>query len=258
MRIRAGGRFARRAKPCNGLPSPLVGVGKPSHIDRAPVVFIETRSVSEQATLSASLAYASGCDVKALTATARPPRRALTLVELLLVIAILGIIAGALLPRFQPAVSEQLVSTARTIAADVMYCRDLAVSNSSQYTLTFDTVNNRYHLEHSGANSSLDDLPAQPFSSTGSTATRHVIKLDEMPHLAAPVRLVAVESIGSTTEPVTTLELGPLGETTRSEPTRVWLGCGSGSEERFIYLEIDPVTGLVQESDLQAQAPPTY
>jgi len=185
-------------------------------------------------------------------------RRAFTLIELLLVIAFLGIIAGALLPSFQPAVAEQLTSSSRIIAADIMYCRDLAVSNSTHYTLTFDTTNNRYWLEHSGTNSSLDNLPTHPFSGSGSTATRHVINLDELPDLAAPVRLIAVESMGSTTQAVTTLELGPMGETTRSVPTRVWLACGSVDDEFYIYLEVDPVTGLVEFGDVQSQAPPTY
>ncbi len=182
-------------------------------------------------------------------------RRAFTLVELLLVIALLGIIAGALLPSFQPAVTDQLTSAARVIAADIMYCRDLAVGNASEYMLTFDTTNNRYWLEHTGSNSSLDSLPKQPFSSTGSTVTRHLVNLDDLPNLAAPVRVVAVESVGTTTQSVTTLEIGPMGETTRPDPTRIWLGCGSGDAALYIYLDVDPVTGLVTEGDIQAQAP---
>lgn len=193
-----------------------------------------------------------------VTRDRRSSRKALTLVELLLVIALLGAVVGALLPSFRPAVNEQLASTAQTIAADIMYCRDLAVGNSSQYTLTFDTANDRYWLEHTGSNPSLDDLPPQPFSGSGSTATRHVIDLAELPFLAEPVRLIAAESVGSTTQSVTSLEMGPLGETTRSEPTRVWFGCGSGNDELYIFVEVDPVTGLVEIGEVQSDAPPTY
>ena len=185
-------------------------------------------------------------------------RRAFTLVELLLVIALIGIIAGALLPSFQPAVAEQLASAARIIAADTMYCRDLAVGNSSKYTLTFDPANNRYWLEHSGDNSSLDTLPVQPFSGSGSTSTRHVVNLDDLPNLAVPVRLIGVESVGPSVQSVTTLEIGPMGETTRPDPTRIWLASGSGEEKLYISLQVDPVTGLVAEGDVQAEAPTTY
>lgn len=187
--------------------------------------------------------------------SARSARRAFTLIELMLVVALLGIIAGLILPSFQPAVSDQLVSTARTVASDIMYCRDLAVGNSSRYTLTFDLAQNQYSLAHSGAPSSLDDLPANPFATTASTSSRQFFDLDELPHLGPPVRIVAVQSVGSTTQSVRKLELGPLGQTTRSVPTRVWLACGSGDEQLYIYLQVDPVTGLVDPGELQSAAP---
>ena len=69
---------------------------------------------------------------------------AFTLLELLLVVAIVGILVGVLLPDMQPAVYDQLRSTAQIVATDLAYARSLAVANNDNYRITFDLNNNQY------------------------------------------------------------------------------------------------------------------
>jgi len=169
----------------------------------------------------------------------------LTLLELLLVIAILGLLAGLAIPSGSPSIHDQLRSAARILASDLDYARTLAVANSSSYRFTFDIPNNRYTLRHTGSNPSLDQLPRLPFSTVDATSDAYVVDFNQLPLLGASVRLNAVLSGGKFSQPVDYVEFGPLGEITDGKPITIWLAAGAGSETRYIWLSINPTTGLV-------------
>jgi hypothetical protein len=59
------------------------------------------------------------------------------------------------------------------------------------------------------------------------------------------VRLVAVVEMQGSPQSTTSVEFTPLGGTTSTYPTVVWLGCGGGTLQRYIPVGIDPITGLV-------------
>lgn len=189
-----------------------------------------------------------------------PPRRRQTagfsLIEVLMVIVILGILAGLVLPSSNPGLHDQLRSVAQMLRTDLAYGRSLAVANNSSYRLTFDTANNRYLLEHSGSNVALDTLPDSPFRRREDPATQHIVDLDELPHLGPTVRIVAAAEVGTPPQPVADVEFGPLGETTRSAPTQIWLAAGQNADTRYITLTINPVTGLARIEDYTSQGPP--
>ena len=94
---------------------------------------------------------------------AAPPRTAFTLLELLLVMAVVGILLGMVLTRDEPSANDQLRAAAAILASDLDYGRSLAVANSDTYRFTFDNQNNRYILQYSGSNTALSALPATPF-----------------------------------------------------------------------------------------------
>ncbi len=183
------------------------------------------------------------------------PAKGLTLLELLLVVAIVAILAAVALPGAQSAVHEQLRSTAQIVATDLAYARSLAVSNNSNYRVVFNFTENRLVLEHSGSSVSLTTLPRSPFSSPDDPTDRHIVDLDELPHVGPTVRLAAAAS-GSTFEKASDVEFGPLGQTTRSDATILWLAAGSGDGTKYITLQINPATGLVAVGDYTAAAPP--
>jgi prepilin-type N-terminal cleavage/methylation domain-containing protein len=188
----------------------------------------------------------------------RPPRSAgFTILELILVVVIVGFLAAILLPSSQPAVYDQLRSTAQILATDLSYARSLAVANNDNYRITFNLTGNTYTLTHSGANPALNTLPWTPFSSSADTATQHVVNLGNLPRVGPLVRLSGVATSGTTYQSVTTVEYGSLGQTISANPTVIWLMAGNGTSRRYISLQVDPVTGLVQVNGYSNVGPPT-
>lgn len=182
-----------------------------------------------------------------------------SLIELLIVMAVMGILVGLVLPRSDPSLHEQLRSAAQIMAADLAYGRSLAVTNNSRYRFTFDTTGNRYILEHSGADASLDTLPDTPFRSPDDPPNRKIVALEELPHLGATVRIVEVAAqdiLQETPQPVGDLEFGPLGGTSRAEQTTIWLAAGTGSATRYLQLDVNPVTGLTTVGAYSGDGPP--
>ncbi len=178
-----------------------------------------------------------------------------TLLELLIVIALICILVGAVLPKSNPNVLDGLRSTAQIVSTELAYGRSLALANNDAYKFTFDTTQNRFMLQHSGSNTSLNQLPVTSFKSPSDTLTQHVVDLDEFPHMGPVVQIAAVEVAG-TNQKVSDLEFNSLGATTRTAGTVVWLGSGSGSNARYITITVDPVMGLCQIGDYSVTPPP--
>ncbi|MCA9268444.1 MAG: prepilin-type N-terminal cleavage/methylation domain-containing protein [Planctomycetales bacterium] len=187
----------------------------------------------------------------------RSQQTGFTLVELMIVVSIMGILAGFIIPNFLPQLNEQLESGAHTAAADINFARELAVANNTSYEYTFDIANNFYRLEHSGPESWFDNLTRLPFRDINDPVSQVTVYLDKLPHLGAKVRLAAVQTDPDSGSPqaVTTLEFGPLGETTRAEPTQIWLTAGQGSAQTYISVRVDPVTGAASVGQLTNVAP---
>lgn len=183
------------------------------------------------------------------------PAAAFSLVELLIVVAVMGILIGIVIPHFQPPLSEQLRGAASIVAADLSYARNLAVTNGSTYRTTFNPSANRYVLTHTGTNPALDTLPSTPFRPPGDAPDEHTVDLGQLPHIGATIYVHAVSEGVGVFNPVSDVEFEPLGGTTRSEPTVVWLRCGSGRDRRFVPLIVNPITGVVEVGDIQATDP---
>jgi hypothetical protein len=185
-----------------------------------------------------------------------------------MVIAIVAVLAGAVVTQTRPNIAEGLRSTAQVVAADMDRARELAVAGSSSYRITFDVAGNSYQLTHTGADSRLDTLPPSPFGDSTDPPTQWTQKLSDLPHLGPQVTLHGVirpdavyqtmvsteyESLEKTAQSY--VEFGPLGETTQSVPTVIWLVSGSGDARRFISITINPVTGVSSIGELRATSP---
>jgi hypothetical protein len=153
-------------------------------------------------------------------------------------------LAAVIIPQLSGDLPERLNAGAQVVSTDLDYARSLAVANNSSYRVTFDPPNNRYFLRHSGTNAQFNTLPRSPFRQTDDPVDQQTTKLDTLPLPEPRVRLVAVVEQQGSPQSTISIEFTPLGGTTSTYPTVVWLGCGGGTLQRYIPIGIDPTTGL--------------
>ncbi len=189
-------------------------------------------------------------------------RRAFSLFELLIVVAMMAIIAGIAIPRLQPSVASQLEKTAQVLIDDLAYARSLAVANESSYKITFSSTKSCYALTHSGTNAALDDLPPSLFDDSPGDTASQLTDFEQLPHFGAPVKIHTVlavsdgsDSVVVTETAVGDVEFRSLGGTTRAETTTIWLASGSRDDRLFLPITINPVTGLASAGELQGRGP---
>ncbi len=181
-----------------------------------------------------------------------------TLFELLIVLAVMGVLVGLVLPESTPALDEQLRLAADVLKTDLAYARSLAITSDSTYQITFEEDDNRYVLTHTGDDPGLDTLPDSPFRAVGDPADKHIVDFDELPQMAAGVRFVIAAAYNLFFHHVDNVEYGALGEPTRGGYTVIWLAAGDGNDTKYIYLVVYPVTGMVKIGNVTTVAPPSW
>lgn len=183
-------------------------------------------------------------------------RLGLTLLELLLSVALLGILCAVLIPQLSGDLPQRLGAVAEMLVSDLDYARTLAVANQSTYRITFDLDKNRYFLRHAGTNPQLRTLPRSPFRQNDDPPDQQTTWLDRLPFPPPRVRLVAVFQEQGSGQLSSTVEFTSLGGTSSPYPTSIWLACGQGSLTRYQDVRVNPVTGLATVGPLRAALPP--
>jgi len=184
------------------------------------------------------------CDRFHRTALDKVWRPAYTLVELMVVIAVIGIIASVVITTLNPGIHDKLDSVAQIVIADLDYARNLAVSNGSTYKITFDPGGDSYVLTHDGSNPALDNLPSSPFGQSTDPPDQQTTVLSSLPAGGPKVSVYGVYKLTPSAVLVNDVSFGSFGETTRPEQTVIELTCGYGENKRIRVVYIDPITGL--------------
>jgi prepilin-type N-terminal cleavage/methylation domain-containing protein len=184
-----------------------------------------------------------------------PARCGVSLVEILLVVAILGVVAAGALTLFQPNLVDALENAAQIVSSDVERARNLAVSNNSQYKITFNADGSGYYLQHSGANASLNTLPSWPYKQRSDPADRQTTLLKKLPGLDDVDLIGVAQVVSSTRQKVNDLTFSALGATTRTQTTEIWLAAGTGDSRRYLAVSINSTTGLASVGDIGGLAP---
>lgn len=179
-------------------------------------------------------------------------RRAFSLLEAMIVLAVIGLLLAVAIPRSEPTLVEQLRATSRIVAAELQYARSLAVSNNSMYRVAFDPSANELILTHSGTKAELNTLPTSAFHSSHDTATSRRLRLDDLPNLSVPVKLIGATVGTSALQSAAMVEFGPMGQTTASAPTTIWLAVTLGNQWRYATITVNPITGLVTAGGITA------
>ncbi len=182
----------------------------------------------------------------------RASRQAYTLIEMLLVIAIMGVMIAIIVPLSGSSVNDELASAAHVVASDVNFTRDLAVSNGSEYTLTFSQSGNSYRLQHTGDNTLLHVLPDAPFGVNSDLPIHRTCNLAQLP--GAGIELLGVEASGSFL-PETAVIFGPLGALNSGAASNIWLAAGNGASRRYMPVHINPVLGSATTGQITAEPP---
>jgi len=183
-------------------------------------------------------------------------RRALSLIELMITIAIIGILAAAILPQFGTTATDHLRGISQIVASDIDYARSLAIANGTSYEIDWSTSADTYTLTHSGTNTNFDNLPDSPFRRPGADGTSLVVDLNDLPSFGASLSIVSVVTDESTPTHLDSTEFNPLGETTEEQPTIIWLGSSSGDRPLYVPIQINPITGISEIGDITTVTPP--
>jgi type II secretory pathway pseudopilin PulG len=178
-----------------------------------------------------------------------------TLVELGMVMLLMAVLTALVLPTMNPGIYQKLQQAAQVVVGDLDRARTLAMTNNGTYRVTFDLPNNQYYLTYTGTNPALTVLPSSAFYCTSDTPQQQYTRLNDLPVAGGSVLLAAVGTAGSNPAPQTQIEFGPYGQTTQTVETDIWLTAGVGSAQRYLWISVNPITGLVNVETYGATPP---
>lgn len=83
--------------------------------------------------------------------------RGFTLIELVMVIVIVGILAGLVIPRFESFYAIKLEGAVKKVVSDIRYVQQLAVARHDDYAISFNATNETYRGFRVLDNSAIQD-----------------------------------------------------------------------------------------------------
>jgi len=175
-------------------------------------------------------------------------RAAFTLLEVLLVVALLAILASVVVPAAQTQQPLTLEAAARRVASDLRYARNLAIQYGTPVTVQFDTRAGTYDIRWAGDVTAPMPRPWNPtLLSSDGNSIHHSLNPHNRSEFGRTHFVFAAIYRSPSQSAVDDVTFGPTGGTgpARNEDTIIWVGLGRGEDSRFIRIRISWVTGLV-------------
>lgn len=176
----------------------------------------------------------------------RIDRTGFTLIEVMIVLALMAILLTVALPAIGPTETQRLYSAADLLASDLRLAQSLAVRDNTDIALTLAT--NGWKIEHVGSGLA-PELPTPPLGGVGTGYQIDVSMLVGRDVVLAGFLVSSGTAVGSAT-------FSGTGRTTAIEDTRFWITLGAGDQERSIPLVVSAATGLVTAGSIRKGPPP--
>lgn len=165
-------------------------------------------------------------------------RRAFTLIEMIVVIALLGLAAALVIPQMGSVHSLRVQAALRTIVSDITLAQADAIAFQQRRAIVFDTANNTYRIV-AVPGSTIDE--ANTLYNPGGPGGRYVVDLNTTDFAGARITSTAFDTAN-------TLVFDDLGSPV-STPSGEAAGTGgrivlSGSDQVF-HILVEPFTGRV-------------
>ena len=163
-----------------------------------------------------------------------PRLRAFTLIELLIILAVLGIIASMAAPLVIETAATKLQAAGRLLIADLQFAQTGSIAHpDALYALRFDTSTATYEVVQG---------TSLPFGCSGATVVTNPV--DNRSYTttfgsgrAAPLDAVTIDSVSLDSD--NCLAFGTLGETDQTTAATITLRSGSGT----LTVSVDPISG---------------
>lgn len=182
-------------------------------------------------------------------------RKAFTLVEVIIVFTVIAVVAAMAIRLTEPDAASDLQTAAQVVLIDIDFARSLAASNSSTYRIAFNTSAQSYNIRHQGTNTNFNVLPTTSFHRVSDSGQQLDAALSDIPALGSAVQIYRVSTGAFTSGSLSYIDFTPLGGTTNTETSTVWLTSGTGRQQRYLPISVNPVTGLASIGTMVSTAP---
>ena len=186
----------------------------------------------------------------------RRASRGFSLIEVLVVVAILAALAGMAVTLTEPSPSARLQMTADMLAADLERAQELALSRGSPHRVTFEGAENRFVLKHVGTNSAFHDLPKYAQTRQQEALTQATYAFSERSGYGKYVSIAAFEPAALYLQDEFPVQFASDGSLTDGRTATVWLASFDDGKTSYLPVRIYAVTGVVSIGTTTATLPP--
>ena len=180
----------------------------------------------------------------------------MTLVEVLVVVAILAALAGMAVAYVEVSPSDRLQRTADMLAADLERVQELSLARGAPHRALFEGVERRFILKHTGTNGSLHALPQYVRTSSYEDSKQATYDLDERTPYGKYVRIAGFEPSTLYANDEFPLQYGADGALTDGRTATIWLSSTNDGVTRYLPVRIYAVTGVVSVGSTVGTLPP--